>query len=153
MYHIKKMSQDSAEAIAQQWQYPGEYAFYDMTADPEDYKELVTSELRQENYFEVLEKGQLIGFFCIDLQEEQTCEFGLGLRPDLTGKGFGKVFLAEILQFIQEQYGIRNFKLAVATFNQRAIRLYEQTGFRSLEIYQQATNGGHYEFLRMEKNI
>ena len=41
------------------------------------------------------------------------------------------------------------FRLAVATFNERAIKVYEGVGFVQGRIYRHETNGGAYEFLKM----
>lgn len=48
---IQKLSQNNAEAIADEWKYQGVYEFYNMTSDPEDYEELMTPSLRKDNYF------------------------------------------------------------------------------------------------------
>jgi len=73
----------------------------------------------------------------------------LGLRPDLTGKGLGLAFLNAGMIFAQEQFSARSWNLNVATFNKRAIRLYEQAGFTPLNSFMHQTNGGKYEFLHM----
>jgi RimJ/RimL family protein N-acetyltransferase len=39
----------------------------------------------------------------------------------------------------------------VATFNERAIKVYEGVGFVQGWIYRHETNGGVYEFLKMER--
>ena len=83
---IKKMCQPEAAEIANRWKYDGEYAFYDMTADPEDYAEIVTAEKRGDRYFSVFSGDGLMGFFCVE-QAGADIEIGLGLRPDLTGLG------------------------------------------------------------------
>ena len=56
---IKKMEQSEALEIAERWKYDGEYAFYDMTADPEDYEEIVTPEKRGNRYFSVFNGDEL----------------------------------------------------------------------------------------------
>jgi ribosomal-protein-alanine N-acetyltransferase len=42
-------------------------------------------------------------------------------------------------------------RLAVATFNERAIKVYEGVGVVQGRIYRHETNGGVYEFLAMER--
>jgi hypothetical protein len=63
---IEKMDQQSAREIADRWKYGGEYAFYDMTADPEDYAEITSPEQRGERYFSVFSGSALAGFFCVE---------------------------------------------------------------------------------------
>ena len=113
---IEKMRQSAALEIAGHWKYDGEYAFYDMTADPEDYEELVNPEKRGDRYFSVFEGDGLMGFFCVE-QKGADIEIGLGLRPDLTGRGKGGAFLAEILSFVRENYSFEKIRVDVASFN------------------------------------
>ena len=149
---IKKMEQSDAVEIADYWKYDGEYAFYDMTADPEDYEELVTPEKRGDRYFSVFTGDGPIGFFCVE-QEEGTVEIGLGLRPDLTGQGRGRAFLDEVLQFVRENYTFEKIRLDVASFNKRAIKVYERAGFVKTGTSQVHTNGGLYDFTLMEMKL
>ncbi len=146
---IKKMEQSEALEIADRWKYDGEYAFYNMTADPEDYEEIVTAEERGDRYFSVFDGDELTGFFCVE-QEGADVEIGLGLRPDLTGRGRGKVFLEEILRFVRENYSFEKIKLDVASFNQRAVKVYERAGFVKTGTAKVSTNGGIYDFTTME---
>ncbi len=146
---IKKMEQSEALEIAERWKYDGEYAFYDMTADPEDYEEIVTPEKRGNRYFSVFDGDELAGFFCVE-QEGADVEIGLGLRPDLTGRGRGGAFLEEILWFVRENYSFEKIKLDVASFNQRAAKVYERAGFVKTGIAKVSTNGGIYDFTTME---
>ena len=149
---ITQMRQSEAIEIADCWKYDGEYAFYDMTADPEDYEEIVTPELRGDRYFSIFDEDALIGFFCVE-QEDGSIEIGLGLRPDLTGQGRGRTFLNEILQFVRENYIFEKIRLDVASFNQRAIKVYERAGFVKTGTSQVHTNGGIYDFTLMEMKL
>ena len=146
---IAKMKQSEAVEIADRWKYDGEYAFYDMTADPEDYKEIVSPELRGDKYFSIYAGETLAGFFCVE-REGTDVELGLGMRPDLTGQGRGRAFLEEILCFVREHYEFEKLWLSVAAFNRRAIHLYEQAGFIKTGTAQVPTNGGVYDFILME---
>ena len=52
-----------------------------------------------------------------------------------------------------DRYAPKQIELAVATFNERAIRLYTKSGFEPVERFQQATNVGSYEFLKMRLQL
>jgi ribosomal-protein-alanine N-acetyltransferase len=96
------------------------------------------------------EHGWLIGFFEFKRQAD-TVEIGLGLRPDLTGQGIGLSFLEAGLEFARARYAPRRFRLAVTTFNLRAMKVYERAGFRPTRTFRHQTNGGIYEFVEMER--
>lgn len=76
-------------------------------------------------------------------------EIGLGLRPDLTGRGLGRDFMRRNLDWIQQEYPDTGIRLSVASFNQRAIKVYEGSGFHVVRHFTQATNGGEYDFVEM----
>lgn len=147
---IEKMDQQAAEEIADRWKYGGEYAFYDMTADPEDYAEIISPEKRGERYFSVFSGSALAGFFCVE-REGAAVELGLGLRPDLTGQGLGQAFLRTVLRYVEERFAPEAVRLSVASFNRRAVKVYERAGFVKTGAARIPTNGGMYEFTMMER--
>ncbi|HEY6285153.1 MAG TPA: GNAT family N-acetyltransferase [Ktedonobacteraceae bacterium] len=58
-----------------------------------DLAELFNPQNWEESYYSVFnEENELVGFFVFK-RDNQTVEVGLGLRPDLTGKGLGRAFL------------------------------------------------------------
>lgn len=148
---IRLMNQREAIEIADEWKYPQPYDFYDMTADLEDYEEITDPVSRGKHYYSVLKNHNLIGFFGVFPKEsgENEIELGLGLKPDLTGKGLGKNFVTTILQYIKEEQSSVKVWLSVADFNQRAIKLYERVGFKYMGEKVQETNGGKYNFIEM----
>lgn len=147
---IRPMQRADAERIAR-WHYEGPYAFYDMAHDPDDLAELMNPQSWENTYYAVVDAdGSLIGFFCFS-QHGSTVELGLGMRPDLTGKGLGLNFLETGLRFARERFSPRTFRLSVATFNQRAIKVYARAGFRPGRTYKNHTNGGVYDFLEMTR--
>lgn len=151
-FHFSLMSQSDAEKIAD-WHYEGIYSFYDMENDPEDLQELLSPEKRGENYWSVFSNGVLIGFAAL-FRDDLSMEIGLGLRPDLTGKGLGSTFLDEIEQFILDYFPtVSKLRLSVASFNIRAQKVYKRAGFLSCKEEMIATNGGEYPFLIMEKYL
>ncbi len=150
-FKFTPMHENYARAIAD-WHYPGVYAFYDMDQDAEDLEELLNPRSWADRYYAVVdESNELIGFFCFDREEAGAVTIGLGLRPDHTGKGFGQAFVQAGLEFAREKFNPAAFRLSAATFNQRAIRVYERAGFKPGEVFVNETNGGRYEFLRMAR--
>jgi len=147
-YTYLPLTQSQAEEIAYEWTYEGDFAFYDMPNDQDDLAEFLDPDQRTEHYYAVMDETQLIGFFVFE-PGQNSLELALGMRPDLTGQGNGVAFLESGLAFAIEKYQPHHIELAVATFNERAIRLYAKSGFEPIERFQQETNGGSYEFVKM----
>ena len=148
-YRFRPMSQADAEEIAC-WHYPQPFDFYDSAADANDLAELLSPERRGDAYVSVEdEAGDLAGFFQFKHRPE-AIEIGLGLNPARTGRGLGGAFLDAGLREARSRFGKTRVVLAVATFNQRAIKVYERAGFRRVRVYMHSTNGGEWEFLEME---
>jgi len=137
-FAIRPMTAADAHAVAA-WRYPGEYSFYDADADPDDLAELLDPARRE-----------LAGFVMAKLTG-RTAEIGLGLRPDLTGRGLGESFVRACLRFASAALGAQRYTLAVAAFNRRAITVYERAGFREAERFEHYTNGGLHSFIRMTR--
>ena len=153
-YNYKKMNKKYAEEIAYKWKYKGVYSFYDITSDEDDLKEFLDPN-EWENSFVVLNQSeQLIGFYSYYFKKD-IMWIGFGLKPELTGKGYGADFVKSGIDF-----GLKNYDydqdylmLAVAKFNQRAVKVYQKLGFKILEEYLQKTNGGEYEFYQMRLDL
>lgn len=143
------MTQEQAELIAYQWKYEDEYSFYDITADDEDLEEFLDANRREDSFLVVYRNNELVGYFVFDTREPDTVNIGLGMRPQLTGKGEGIHFLLAGMKYAQTKYSPLIFTLSVATFNVRALKIYERAGFKKIEAFMQETNGGKYEFIKM----
>lgn len=147
---IAPMSQDDAEAIAA-WRYEAPYDFYDADADHRDLAELLDPAQRGEKYFTARdEQGALIGYFGF-VHVKDVVGIGVGLRPELTGRGLGLRFLEDGMSFARRRFAPRLFRLSVATFNVRAITVYERAGFVATRTYDHETNGGVFSFVEMER--
>lgn len=147
---IAPMTQAEAEAIAD-WKYDPPYDFYDWRADEDDLAELLDPARRNDRYLSAHDAaGELIGFFGFG-REGDVVGVGIGLRPDLTGRGLGLAFLEQGLVFANDRFQPRRFKLSVAEFNERAIRVSERAGFIRTRSFDHETNGGCFRLVEMER--
>jgi ribosomal-protein-alanine N-acetyltransferase len=150
-FRFRPLTQADAEAIAV-WHYPEPFSFYDWAEDPGDLAELLDPALRGDAYFAVEDDAsELIGFFSFKRRDPTTVEIGLGLHPERTGKGLGAAFLEAGLDHGRARFEPAQFVLAVATFNRRAITVYERAGFAAVRVYMHSTNGGDWEFVEMRR--
>lgn len=128
------LTEQEAQAISA-WHYPGEYALYNFS--PED----SLDELLDGSSWGVRDaQGALTGFYQfgrggrIPTKEqgaylEGPLDIGLGLRPDLCGKGLGESFLLAGMEFARARLGAEAFRLTVAAWNLRARKVYARCGF------------------------
>ncbi|TFE02384.1 GNAT family N-acetyltransferase [Jeotgalibacillus salarius] len=158
LYQVQNMTIEAARHI-NEWTYEEPYSIYSMSGDPEDLDELMDG-----TYFAVYENDQLIGYFCYGKNaqvpggvKEQLYEdiaftdLGLGLHPELTGKGRGARFLEAIMDFGERTYGYDQYRLSVASFNERAIHLYEKAGFKETGTFVNVSGDRKVEFMVMKK--
>ena len=151
---IAHLTQANADQIARKWHYGGQYSFYDMENDLEDLEEIITPKLRGDKYYQVVDdQDELVGYFCLERLSEGKVEVGLGLRPDLTGRGLGLNFITEIEAFIQNNFNYRIVVLSVASFNKRAIKVYQRAGFKTDGSKLQKSNDSVYEFINLSKTV
>jgi len=125
------------------WKYSPPYDFYNNTFSEDALREL----LEGSYYAIVRSESELIGYFCtgktaqipigsqFGAYSKDLLDIGLGMKPDLTGRGYGSEFFRFILGHLIDTTAYESFRLTVAIFNTRAIALYEKHGFmKSLEF-------------------
>jgi [ribosomal protein S18]-alanine N-acetyltransferase len=132
------------------WRYPPPYDCYDMNgADPGF---LASPE---SGFFALTDETGLIGFrsFGPDGQvpggayDGSALDTGGGLRPDLTGRGRGREAIQTGLDFGQREFAPAAFRVTVATFNLRALRVVTAVGFRAIGSFRASADGRSYEML------
>lgn len=132
---VGPLEEVTAKMIAA-WQYEPPYQLYSFQDHPQTLQELLYG-----NYYGVTQAGRgLIGYFCYGeaaqvpagllagMYQADCLDMGLGLRPDLCGKGEGLGFVRAGMAYARGLTS-RPLRLTVAAFNQRAIRVYERAGF------------------------
>jgi len=138
------MQSEDFDALAT-WRYEAPYDFYNDEGSDE-------ARRNPERYLAVRDDdGELIGFYYYE-EKPDALEYGLGLRPDLTGRGFGLEFFRAGLAFGRERYRPPFVRLFVAAFNERAIKVYERAGFRETGRHMRSFERfGDVEFVNMEE--
>jgi RimJ/RimL family protein N-acetyltransferase len=119
---IATIEEASPQALAEivGWAYEPPYDFYDGNREPVR---------NPERFFSARDHdGSLVGFYYFELKGP-ILEYGLGLRPDLTGRRHGLEFVRAGLEFGRKRFRPEQIVLAVAAFNERAIAVYERAGF------------------------
>ena len=127
------MTAARAEAVLG-WRYPAPYDFYNMTATADTMAELMGGD-----YAALLDGEAVAAFFCLGRAAQvpggrypaPAVDLGLGLRPDLTGRGLGTAFCRDLLPAAASMRPDEAMvRLTVAAFNQRALHLYQKLGFQ-----------------------
>ncbi len=147
------------------WSYKEPYSIYNMVLG-EDADLAEFFEPRSPYYSVRNEQGELYGFFNYGTSalvqtslepglyvEQHVLPVGLGLRPDLTSKGFGSAFVEAGLVFALQQFAPKQFLLFVLSWNERAIRVYERLGFRRIKLLKVQNRHGERKFLEMRREV
>nr|WP_283244986.1 GNAT family protein [Gehongia tenuis] len=125
------MLQKHAKVIAR-WRYDGIYAVYNapQRRAPLDGTAFVwlDSDGRIAGHFSFGQDGRIPTAENFEYTSDHL-DIGLGLRPDLCGKGLGPFFVSMCMEYGRKAFGQDKFRLSVAAFNQRAVKVYLKAGF------------------------
>lgn len=132
------------------WHYPAPYDCYDMTGSDPDFLADPGN-----GFYALVADTELIGFRSLgpDGQvpggeyDSSALDTGGGLRPELTGQGLGRTAIATGLAFGRERFRPEAFRVTIAGFNRRALRVVTSLGFGSAGHFAAPTTGRRYEVL------
>ena len=153
---IQPMTLDCAAQIAG-WTYEDEYAVYSFQRNGETIRGLLDS-----GFYACLSGGGLIGFFCFgspariptlekNMYASDCLDVGLGLKPTLCGHGRGAGFMRAGLAFAEDKFGAERFRLTVAMFNKRAIRVYEALGFHTEALVTHSVTKRPFQIMTLDR--
>jgi RimJ/RimL family protein N-acetyltransferase len=129
---------DEASARASlAWRYPPPYDFYNPPDDVTD--EQIANLLAPDSpQFSVRDDGgQLIGVIGLGIESqvpggdytEPATDIGIGLHPELCGRGLGRLVVAEFIAFLEAAHGPATYRASIAAFNQRSLKTFLALGF------------------------
>lgn len=109
----------------------------------DDFKPIFADLLTSKVLFIFGEADARLGMFKLIRLQHRTSHIaylgGVAISPERAGSGMGAQMFREILTFARDQQ-IKRVELSVATYNQRAIRLYEKFGFQKEGVLRQYTH-------------
>lgn len=155
-FMFRLLDENSARTILN-WQYEPPYDLYNLASpNPED---ILRYLLDPQNAFYSLyrQEGDLEAYcsFGPDGQvpggdySTPALDIGLGVRPDLTGRGRGSDYVNAVIDFAYRTYTPDRLRVTIAAFNARARRVWEKTGFQVIQTFQ--SEWTHIDFVIMMK--
>jgi ribosomal-protein-alanine N-acetyltransferase len=132
-----------------EWRYEPPYDIYDL--DPDEAQEIVRYFVDPEvNCFGVRdEAGSLVAYCTFGLDGQvpggdygaEALDIGLGVRPDLTGRGQGLIYVNAVVAFARHTFAPTALRVTIAEFNRRAQRVWEKAGFQRRQRFERAQDG------------
>lgn len=154
------MDEASARAIAT-WRYDAPYDLYDLGGDDVEGVVRAFMDPRNAYYAMVDDSGELVAFCCFGPDAmvpggdygAPGLDIGLGVRPDLTGQGRGLAFVSSVLAFARRTFAPEAFRVTIAEFNQRALRVWEKAGFQAVQTFLRAQDGRCFVVLTKDEGV
>lgn len=143
-FHFEPMNAADAEQLTH-WHYQPPYQMYNSTSD----LALIPSFIDPQNaYYSIIKNGELVAFCCFGKEakvpggdyRQEALDIGLGVRPDLTGQGRGHMYIADVLNFARSKFDATHFRITVAAFNERALKVWKKAGFQQVQTFQAQDN-------------
>lgn len=157
-FTFQLMDEASARATLE-WRYDTPYDLYNIAPDDAE-KEMQLLLDPQNAYYTITdEHGHMVAYCCFGLDGQvaggdysaAALDIGLGVRPDLTGQGRGLTYVNAVLDFARRTFPPTAFRVTVAEFNKRALRVWEKAGFRPVQTFQRETDGRPFVVLIREE--
>lgn len=143
------------------WRYDPPYDFYDYRLE-ETEKEIRYLADPANKLFGIYDgRDELIGYCSYggDAQvpggnyAADALDIGLGIRPDLTGRGLGGTVIRELLEFVARKSLNARFRVTIASFNNRARRAWEKAGFVETSRFRRGKDGAEFVILVKESFV
>jgi len=115
------------------WKYSQEYEAYNLPS----YEEMkvkgfsIVEPTKWSNYICFIgDNDEVISFLNIVKQENNSIFLGIGIKPSYCGNGLGRIFLQKGIEEVKKRYGNTLITMQVRSWNKRAIKCYENIGFK-----------------------
>ena len=157
-FTFQPMDEASALDILE-WHYEAPYDIYDPSNG--DVEAAIQCFLDPQNAYHTMTDGQgdLVAYCCFGPDGQvlggdysaAALDIGLGVRPDLTGQGCGLVYSGAVVDFARRTFASAAYRVTVADFNKRALRVWEKAGFRLEQTFRRIGDGRLFVILVREE--
>jgi ribosomal-protein-alanine N-acetyltransferase len=142
------MDEAQARSILK-WQYDPPYDLYDPGAGDVEETVQILLDPQYAYYALLTAEGELVAYCCFGADARvpggdygaDALDVGLGVRPDLTGQGQGSAYVQAVLALARRTFSPSAFRVTIAEFNARALRVWEKAGFRRVQRFQRGQDG------------
>ena len=150
-YRVRDLTDDDLAAI-EGWRYEGPWAVYDSDGRLDPHL----------GYWAVEgADGRLAGFGCLGADArvpgladaDGVVDVGVGMRPDLVGRGTGSRFASAFLDFAAGRVAAERFRVVVKDWNGRSLRLVERLGFVRTGTHRVERDGGAETYVVLERPV
>ena len=128
MLAFHKTTEEEKHAICE-WRYCGDYAIYNSISYEEQIKMHRGFANPKNNFYSFSSRTALIGYINL-IEEETAVRFGIGVNPAFCNQGYGQEITKKACELAHQLYPGKLVYLEVRTWNLRAVRCYEKSGFR-----------------------
>jgi ribosomal-protein-alanine N-acetyltransferase len=150
----RALTVEEAEVVAG-WRYEPPFDFYNGNGG-DSAGALVSHDPDGYGYFPIEDGHTFVGYVCFgpegrvtgQADEAGTCDVGIGLAPQWVGQGVGTSLVPAIVEFAIEKFGPQRFRVAVASFNARSLRLCASAGFVECRRFDGPRNQEFVELVR-----
>lgn len=153
--HFQPITPSQIYAISV-WRYPSPYEIYNLEYPPS--AEDITYWLDPAYcVHSIVNRSGLLVAFCSFGQDGQVpggdyshpaLDIGLGVRPDLTGKGLGHFFAKAVCSFACDSFSPQALRVTIASKNARAQRVWSKAGFHPVEQFIATHTDMSFQILR-----
>ena len=153
-FKTRELTLEDAKRIYD-WVYTGECSVYNLPSYEVAEKlrfGLTVPELRKKEFLAFESEDVFFAFGRIKIKKDKVY-LGIGIAPDLCGKGYGKMLMLQLIKEAKIRYPDKKICLAVRVFNLRAKKCYMSVGFKVVEIVKIKTPSGEDSFYDMEYGV
>ena len=147
MFTFHLIDESNALAILG-WRYEPPYDFYN---DSEEDASLLQHFLHPQNsFYSILDENSKLIAYCSFGQNQQVThgdycdralDIGMGIRPDLTGRGKGVEYANAVLEFADNLFKPKAFRVTLVAFNQPALRGSQKSEFKHQQPFERESDG------------
>ena len=146
MFTFHLIDESNAHTILN-WRYEPPYDLYNYSKEEANQQHILHP---QNTFYSIVDENSELVAYCSFGQDgqvtggdyhDQALDIGMGIRPDLTGRGKGAEYANAVLKFADSLFKPKVFRVTIAAFNKRAIRVWQKLGFEHQQSFERESDG------------